>query len=245
MHEDFQYVGRVKEIYRFPVKSMRGESLEKAEIGWYGLDGDRRWAFVISGDTSHFPWLTGREVPELVLYTPRYADPSQTKTSPVVVTTPDGVEMELAGPELLDELTGRFGKAAYLIHLSKGCHDAMPLSFLSTATLEAFGQEAGLPLNPRRFRSNFIVELANGQPYDEDRWVGSTIRIGEAADAPRIQINRRNQRCVMTNIDPDTAQRDARVLKAVVNLRDECAAVYGSAEHPGMVRVGDPIYQSG
>src|SRR5689334_19072470 len=112
MHEDFQYVGRVKEIYRFPVKSMRGESLDKAEIGWYGLDGDRRWAFVISGDTSHFPWLTGREVPEMVLYNTRYEDPTQTKTSPVIVTTPDGVEMALAGPELLEELTGKFGKPA-------------------------------------------------------------------------------------------------------------------------------------
>lgn len=245
MHNDFQYIGRVKAIMRYPVKSMRGETLQQAEIGWYGIDGDRRYAFVKSGDTSYFPWLTGREVPEMVLHTPRYEDLTQLRTSPVTVATPGGAELALDSPDLLGELAARYGKPLHLIHLGKGCHDAMPLSFLSTATVEAFGQEAGLPLDPRRFRPNILVELVSGQPYDEDRWVGSTVRIGEGEDAARVQVNRRNKRCVMTNIDPETAERDPRVLKTVVRLRDECAAVYGSAEQPGVIRVGDPIYQSG
>ena len=223
---------------------MRSESLEQAQIGWYGLDGDRRWAFVKSDDTSAFPWLTGREVPEMLLYTPRYLDPDDTKQSAVVVATPGGAERPIDSPELLAELAGKYGHPAHLIHIGKGCHDAMPLSFLSTATVGAFGQEAGMALDPRRFRPNILVELVGGKPYEEDSWVGGAVRIGKGPEAARVQVNRRNVRCVMTNIDPETAQRDPRVLKAVVRLRDECAAVYGSAEQPGVIRVGDPIYQS-
>ena len=244
MYSDFNYVGRVKAILRYPVKSMRGENLDQAEIGWYGIDGDRRWAFVKSGDTSHFPWLTGREVPEMVLYSPRYDDRSDTKQSQVLVKTPGGDEWTINSPELLSELAGRYGRPAHLIHLGKGCHDAMPLSLLSTATVESFGQEVGLPLDPRRFRPNILVELVSGKAYDEDSWVGGVVQIGEGPKAARIQVNRRNVRCVMTNIDPETAQRDPRVLKAVVRARDECAAIYGSAEQPGVVRVGDPIYRN-
>lgn len=244
MHSDFQFVGQVKAIYRYPVKSMRGESLPEAEIFWYGIEGDRRHAFVKIGNPSGFPWLTGRDAPEMLLYVPRFIDPAHVKESAVVVATPSGGDLPLDSPTLLAELTRRWdGSPIHLVHLSKGCHDAMPLSFLSTATAEALGREAGLPLDPRRFRPNVLVELAGGLAYGEDRWVGSTIQIGEGAGAARVRIDRRNKRCVMTNINPDTAERDPRVLKTVVRLRDECAAVYGSTEQPGTIRVGDSIYQ--
>jgi uncharacterized protein YcbX len=182
---------------------MRGESLPEAEIHWYGIEGDRRHAFVKMGNPSGFPWLTGRDMPEMLLYIPRFADPAHVKESAVVVTTPSGGELPLDSPYLLADLTQRWGSPIHLMHLKKGCHDAMPLSFLSTATAEALGQEAGLPLDPRRFRPNVLVELASGRAFGEDDWLGSAIQIGEGETA-RVRIDRRNQRCVMTNIDPDT-----------------------------------------
>ncbi len=243
MNDDFQYVGRVKAIMRYPVKSMRGESLQQAGIYWYGIEGDRRYAFVKSASMNGFPWLTGRDVPEMLLYTPRFLDTANVKESPVDVMTPSGATLPLDSPELLAELTKRSERTIHLIHLSTGCHDAMTLSFLSTTTAEALGQEAGLSLDPRRFRPNLLVELADGSPFGEERWIGSTVQIGEGDRAVRIRVDRRNVRCAMTNIDPDTAERDPRVLKTIVRLRDECAAVYGTAERPGAVRVDDPIYQ--
>ena len=81
-----------------------------------------------------------------------------------------------------------------------------------------------------------LVELADDVPFGEDRWICSTLQIGEADTAPLVRIDRQNKRCAMTNIDPDTAERDPRVLKTLVKMRDECAAVYASTARPGSSR---------
>ncbi len=101
MNNDFLEVGRAKALYRYPVKSMRGESLEVVGLGWYGLDGDRRFAF-IRGDqaNSGFPWLTGRQIPEMIQYTARFTAPDDLLQSPVEVTTPRGRVLPVQSAEL-------------------------------------------------------------------------------------------------------------------------------------------------
>ena len=56
-------VGYVKEVNLYPVKSMQGVSVPEATLYWYGLNGDRKYAFVRTDTNSSFPWLTGRELP--------------------------------------------------------------------------------------------------------------------------------------------------------------------------------------
>ena len=63
-------VGEVEALFRYPVKSMRGEPLEVADLGWHGLDGDRRLAFRRADDRGGFPWLTAGKLPELILFSP-------------------------------------------------------------------------------------------------------------------------------------------------------------------------------
>lgn len=65
-------VGIVKEIVLYPVKSMGGHTVNEAYLNWHGLGGDRKYAFVQDGNNSHFPWLTAREVPKMLHYTPGY-----------------------------------------------------------------------------------------------------------------------------------------------------------------------------
>jgi len=94
-------VGRVTELWRFPVKSMAGEHLEEAQLGWHGVTGDRRWAFV-RGDTprSGFPWLTIREEPPLAQYRPYLRDRARPDRSETWVRTPDGDELDVIDPAL-------------------------------------------------------------------------------------------------------------------------------------------------
>ena len=66
-------VGQVEAIFRYPVKSMGGEPLEVAQLGWHGLEGDRRFAFRRIEDRSGFPWLTAGKLPELLLFKNRLA----------------------------------------------------------------------------------------------------------------------------------------------------------------------------
>jgi uncharacterized protein len=84
-------VGRIAGLWRYPVKSMRGEALTDADVSWFGVAGDRRWAFVRSdAPQSGFPWLTLRELPELRDYCPRFADPSTPDKSRTIVKTRSG-----------------------------------------------------------------------------------------------------------------------------------------------------------
>ena len=97
-------IGHVETIFRYPVKSMRGEQLEAADLGWHGLEGDRRLAFRRIGDHSGFPWLTASKLPELILFTPQRREGSAKDVLPTHVRTPEGQEMPIFGDDLATEL---------------------------------------------------------------------------------------------------------------------------------------------
>jgi uncharacterized protein len=225
MTDDRQLVGHIRAVYRHPVKSMRAEPMREADIGWHGIEGDRRYAFVKSESMTGFPWLTGREVPEMVLYSPRYTNPENWRDSEVMVTLPDGRDLPITSPDLLNLLKEAYGRPTHLMFLSRGCYDAMPMSLISTATLDAFANQVGRSLDARRFRPNVLVDLVDAIPFGEDAWLNGLIQLGEGKEAPQLRISRQNVRCAMPNIDPDTAERDARVLKTIVQMREELAGL--------------------
>lgn len=247
MIEEFIEVGVVKELYRFPVKSMRGEALPEAHGAWHGLDGDRRYAFVRSDNRSGFPWLTGRQVPQLLQYTPYYTQPEEVMDSPVEVMLPDGRILPIDAPELNQELAEAYGQPVHLIKIGRGAFDSQTISVMSTATVAALSEAVrtavpeGNPLSPLRFRQNIIIESFDAQPFVEERWLDSSLVFGSQPDGLRLRLNRRIQRCVMINIDPETSEKESAVLKTVAQTRQNCAGVYGSTERPGMIRVGDVV----
>jgi MOSC domain-containing protein len=226
-------VGRVAELFRYPVKSMRAEQLDAVDISWQGLAGDRRWAFI--GDSnaySGFPWLTIRERPEMVLYRPRFVEPDRPDASQTLVRTPSGNEFDVAEPALAREL----GPGVRVIKQSRGVFDTMPLSLLSTQTVSALGRLVGAELRPVRFRPNIVVD-ADSDDFPEDSWVGRILRVGTL----RMRVDQRDTRCVMVTIDPDTLQRNPEVLRAITLHRDAKLGVYGSTVEPGRVAMGDPV----
>ena len=208
---------------------MAGEALESAQLGWAGFEGDRRHAFVQSNNRSDFPWLTIREVPALTTYVPSLRDGS------VTVRTPAGRELDVASPELAEELSA-YGRLAHLLHSGRGLFDAFPVSVISLQTVEALSALVGRPLEPLRFRPNIVID-APGLEFPEETWIGREVRIGDA----RIRLDVRDSRCSVINFDPHTAERDPAVLRAVARHRETCTAVYGSCVEPGEVRVGDDL----
>lgn len=241
MQVEFVEVGVVKALYRYPVKSMRGEALAEAHVYWHGLDGDRRYAFVRSDNSSGFPWLTGRETPQLLRYKPHFTDPGNVINSPITVTTPDGRTLPLQSAELRQELAQAYGEDLSLIKIGRGVFDSQALSLISLATVRDLGRQAGVELDHRRFRQNIVVEALSDRPYQEESWLDAQLTFGDRPDSARIRLNRRIVRCVMINIDPETAEKDSRVLKSVTQHHDTCAGVYASTEKPGMIRVGDVV----
>jgi uncharacterized protein YcbX len=220
---------------------MRGESLENAHVYWHGIDGDRRYAFVRSDNRSGFPWLTGRELPHMLQYTPYFTQPEEVIDSPVAVKLPDGRTVSIEDAALNQELAEAYGKPVNLIKIGRGAFDSQAISLMSTATAEALSETIGTPLTPLRFRQNIVIETFDEQPFVEERWLDSSLVFGDQPDGLRLRLNRRIQRCVMVNIDPETSEKETAVLKTVAQTRDNCVGVLGSTERPGMIRVGDTV----
>jgi hypothetical protein len=237
-------VARVVALYRYPVKSMRGERIEATAVSWHGVAGDRRYAFVRGDDASGFPWLTARQVPQMVRYTPRFVDPARPRESAVVVRLTDGRELPVTSAALLEDLAGRYRAPGpiHLLQISRGAHDSAGISIISTTTLNTLSDRVGEELDPVRFRPNIVVELLPGAKGTEDEWADGLACFGERADSARVRANRKDVRCMMVNLDPETAQQNPAVLRAVVQMRAECAGIYGAVEAPGTIQVGDIVW---
>ena len=234
-------LGRVCELVRYPVKSMAGVATESAALGWHGLDGDRRFAFRRLGDDGGFPWLTASRVPELLLYHPLVTAEGAGEPLPTHVRTPASALLGLRDEALRDEVAGRLGGGVELMHLKHGVFDDAAVSVLALATVAGVGLAAGLDLDRRRFRANIVLETHGREPFLEDGWVGGTVVFGDDGPRPAVRITARDLRCMMVNLDPDTAAQDPRVLKAVVGLNQNCAGVYGTVIQTGTVRVGQRV----
>ena len=107
--------------------------------------------------------------------------------------------------------------------------------------MDELGRVRDVELDRRRFRANVVLETSGREPFLEDAWVGDTLLFGDAEPRPAVRVAMRDVRCMMINLDPDTATQDARVLKTVVRLHQNTAGVYGTVVRTGTIRVGDPV----
>jgi uncharacterized protein YcbX len=235
-------IGHVEAIFRYPVKSMAGERLEVANLGWHGLDGDRRLAFRRMDDRSDFPWLTASKLPDLFLFAPQRREDSDQGDIPTGIRTPDGKAMAVFGEELAAEVARRYGAPVQMMQLKHGIFDDASISVIASATVREIGRLAGLPPDIRRFRPNVVVRLLRSFPFQEDEWLGGVLSFGERDDAPAITVTMHDVRCSMVNLDPDSASPAPEVLKAVVRANQNNAGIYGAVTRIGRLAVGQTIF---
>jgi uncharacterized protein len=238
-------LGRISAIFRYPVKSMAGELLDVASLGWHGIAGDRRLAFRRVTDKTGFPWLTASKFPQLLLYKPLGLDTSAAEPLPTHVRAPDGQEYELGSAELRKEISRRYGSDLELMHLKHGIFDEACISVISLGTVSSIERESGRAIDLRRFRPNIVIETFSGKPFEEDSWVGRTLLFGEEHTGAGVRVTLRDERCVMVNFDPDTSERDSNVMKTVVRMNENCAGAYGTVVRTGELRVGQIVTLGG
>ena len=235
-------IGRVRELVRYPIKSMAGAPAESAFLGWHGLNGDRRFAFRRVGDQSGFPWLSASRIPELLLYHPLGLDESTGEPLPTHIRTPSGAEVELRSTALESEIAERFRGPVELMQLKHGIFDDAAISVINRKTIDTICREAGVALDTRRFRANILLETDDVEPFAEDTWVGGRLVFGDSESGPAVSVTSRDVRCMMINLDPDTAkQEDGRVLKTAVRLNANNAGVYGTVVQTGPIHVGQTV----
>lgn len=235
-------IGEVEALFRYPVKSMSGERLEIADLGWHGLDGDRRLAFRRVDDRGGFPWVTASKLPQMILFAPRRRGPDAGGSLPTHVRTPEGEEMAVLGQDLATEVGRRHGSPVEMMHLDRGIFDEATISVITSATVGEIGRLAAQPPDVRRFRPNVLISSLRSVPFEEDDWVGGVLSFGATSEAAVVGVTNRDERCSMVNLDPDTGRPDAEVLKTIVRVRGGRAGAYGTVLRRGRLAVGQPIF---
>jgi uncharacterized protein YcbX len=203
-------VGRIEAIFRYPVKSMRGEQLDTAPLGWHGIEGDRRFAFRRRDVTNDFPWLSASSLPELICFTPERHGVGA-DDAPTHVRSPDGEVMPLFSEALAADVGRRYGGPVAMMEMKHGVFDEPSISVIATETIAEICRIAGRASDVRRFRPNVLVHATNVVPFEEDRWVGGVLTFGDASDCPAVAITMRDVRCAMvkcaaTKTSSDLAQ---------------------------------------
>jgi uncharacterized protein len=234
-------IGHVEAIFRYPVKSMAGEPLEIANLGWHGLEGDRRLAFRRMDNHGDFPWLSASKLPDLVLFTPQRREDGAQGDLPTHVRTPDGQVMPVFGDDLAAEVGRRYGAPVQMMQLKHGTFDEASISVIALDTVHEISRLALRTPDVRRFRPNILVRLLRSAPFQEDEWLGGVLSFGEADDAPAITVTMRDVRCSMVNLDPDSATPAPEVLKAVVRIHQNTAGIYGTVTRIGRLAIGQTI----
>ena len=256
-------IGKLDALWRYPVKSMRGETLQEAFIGYAGLYGDRLYAFKSSLGDAGFPYFTGREQAEMLRFQPRFRDPARArqplewdeaqKESPSLnpcFDDPDGLALDVVAPDgrsfaIDDEglpglLTAGLADPheLTLLRSDRALTDCRPLSLISLQTVAQLGEELGLDVDPRRFRANIYLDLDGAAGFAEDAFVGRSFKIGAEVT---IAIVDRDPRCKMITLDPDSGDVDLKVLQKVGRGHEGRAGVYGVVLQEGLVRPGDAV----
>ena len=256
-------IGRVDSVWRYPVKSMRGEALPEIFTGFSGVYGDRLFAFKSSAAPPGFPYLTGREHHEMLLYQSRFRHSEKAAKQPNLaeamafspllnpiaadaaglaldVETPTGEVLAIDDPALLRLLAERAanGHSLTLLRSERAMTDCRPISLFSLQTARQLGEEVGAVLDKRRFRANVYLDLGTAKGFSENEFVGRRLRIGQTVV---VSIVERDPRCKMITLDPDTAAPNPEILRRVTQDHDRAAGIYGAVLVEGIIRVSDTV----
>ena len=219
----------VVEIWRYPVKSMAGERVDWCDVAATGLVGDRRWALVDGSPDRAGKPLTIREDEQLMTYRARLRGPG------VEVVTPGGEVVGMDG-HLVSRLAAATSRPLTLRELEGANFDDSPVLLVNLATVAAFGLEARLQVDHRRFRANLYV--AGLEPEEEIGWIGRRVAVGGA----ELEVASRCERCVVITRDPDTTATTPELLRVLNQKHETCMGVYCQVTRPGRVAAGDHVY---
>src|SRR5207247_5285445 len=194
-------IGKVDSLWRYPVKSMRGQELDEAFAGFSGVYGDRLFAFKSSASPTGFQYLTAREQRRLLQYRPHFRNPDKAArpinlteaekmgANPVSadpselmidVETPEGRTLAIDDPALIEMLRADLDEKHQLalMRSERALTDCRPVSIFSLQSARQLADETGMQLDKRRFRANDYDDLTSAQGFAKNDFVDGALRIG-------------------------------------------------------------------
>jgi uncharacterized protein YcbX len=252
----------VDTLYRYPVKSMQGESVESLEFVSGPAEGDRRWAIA---EKSTGGFLSAKRHGQLL--------EARARTGPagsVIIALPgrgdDGLEVEAGDPAADEALSAWLGREVELCKPGgdrapsyEGLADPLDESsetqsfagpvnhfadfaechLLTNASLRAArGLRPEGDWDARRFRPTALLEAGDEEGYVEDGWVGALVTLGESAS---FVVFMQTIRCNLPTRAQPGLGRDTSVARLLRDHHDFCLGVYGAFRSPGRVCLGDQV----
>ena len=206
----------LQELWRYPVKSMAGERLDRADLGPNGVEGDR----ILHVRDASDRLVTSRSHPALLAHRGTLGPDGE----PLVDGRP------WATPEVDRDVEAAAGPGARLMRDDgPGRFDILPLLVATDGAVAAFGHDR------RRLRPNLLIGGVAG--LAERGWEGRRIRIGTVV----VELVDLRERCIMTTFDPDTQAQDVEVLKKIRRDFGGTLALNARVRTAGRVAVGDPV----
>lgn len=207
---------KVAQIWRYPVKSMAGERLDRANVGSLGIEGDR----IVHVEDAHGHVITARTHHRLLGHHATLNTSGEPLVGGLLWTK----------PEVRDDIVKIVGLGARLVRDdSIDRFDVLPLLVATDGAIAAFGHDG------RRLRPNIVVGGVEG--LAERSWPGQCLRIGDVI----IGIQDLRGRCVMTTFDPDSLKQDRQVLSGIVQKFGGTLALNCFVIQGGEIRVGDAV----
>ena len=256
----------VSALYVYPIKSCRGLRVPEWAVGARGFVADRRWMIVDAAGQ----FVTQREHPRLALVDVALAGNELRLDAPragelaLPLADESGEPREVRvwqdralglaherGSAWFSRYLGAAHELVYMPDRHRrqvnparaepgdlvGFADAYPFMAISEASLAALNARLEVPVQMERFRPNIVI--AGAAPFAEDGY--TRVRIGEIS----FRGPKRCERCVVTTIDPRTAERGPEPLRTLAKFRLQDHKVWFGMnlihDHPGVLRVGDRV----
>jgi len=255
-------VGIVGELWRYPVKSLRGQSLRELTVTADGVHGDRAYAL---RELKYGAILSAKMLPSTLAMRACWAvEPGADTNGVVRIEMPDGTALEGDSPQTAEILSQLLALQVRLERTRSGplshadieairngeaflpqwkFFDEGPIHLLATGTLKHLqGLEDWSDFDRRRFRPNILIDTGDdADGFIEDRWLGGLLEIGaevKIADLwPAI-------RCSMTTHPQEELPHDPAILRAAARYHQAYIGVFAGARVTGVIRVGDPVVLS-
>ncbi len=207
---------KVTEIWRYPVKTMAGEKLQRVRIGPLGIEGDR----VVHVEDAHRQVITSRSHPRFLGHKGTLGSDGEPLVDNQVWNS----------PEVAAEVINIVGPGAKLVRYD-GIErfDVLPLLVATDGAIAAFGYDH------RRLRPNIVIGGVEG--LTEREWPSGCLRIGKVL----IGVQDLRLRCIMTAYDPDTLAQDKEVTRSIYRRFDGKLALNCFVIESGEITVGDEV----
>jgi len=207
----------VGQLWRYPVKSFRGEAVDELSLDWRGVVGDR--VFAVRDRDGKFG--SGKTTRRFRLLRDLFAFSARTEGDGVEVAAPGGDTFWAGDPGLTELLSARYGEPLAVLPEEAVSHfDAGPIHILTTSSLRwveaANGPTSG---DARRYRPNILLNTSDGSLVEEC-WLGKELSVGRCV----LRVSHRTERCVMPEFHQGELERAPGLLRFLTQHNAQCSA---------------------